>query len=132
MIVGGLGDIAFQVTANTVRTFDGLNWSSTAKYAVHDRHLKDDLLEFLGCEPEKISFKMQFLRSLGIDPAQEYEKLKKALQSGEIMIFTIGTKKIGKYRWVIKSLKNDIRNFDGFGRVIYSEVDVELQEYPKK
>ena len=47
-IVGTWGDIVFSVSRRQIKTFDGLKWDSGAKYATHDRHLKDPLLEITG------------------------------------------------------------------------------------
>lgn len=48
--IGSFGNLAFSVSDKTVKTFDGMSWKVSAKYATHDRHLKEDLLEFLGPE----------------------------------------------------------------------------------
>ena len=58
--IGSFGNLAFSVSDKTVKTFDGMSWKVSAKYATHDRHLKEDLLEFLGPEPGSISFSMKF------------------------------------------------------------------------
>ncbi|MCL1903743.1 MAG: phage tail protein [Oscillospiraceae bacterium] len=40
-IVGSLGDIVFSVSPKQVKTFDNMQWSSSMRYATHNRHLKD-------------------------------------------------------------------------------------------
>ena len=59
-VVGTWGDIVFSVSRRQIKTFDGLKWDSGAKYATHDRHLKEPLLEFTGTEVESMSFTMFF------------------------------------------------------------------------
>ena len=46
--IGSFGKLAFSVSEKTVRTFDEISWKVSAKYATHDRHIKRDVLEFLG------------------------------------------------------------------------------------
>ena len=44
--IGTLGDIAFTVSQNTVKTFKDLQIQSQVNYAKHTRHNKKPLLEF--------------------------------------------------------------------------------------
>ena len=68
MVIGSLGnDIIFEVSKSTVKTLNGLKWSSSANYAEIDRYLKDDLIEFQGCSLESITFSVQLNASLGIE-----------------------------------------------------------------
>ena len=78
--IGSLGSLVFSVSENTVRTFDELSWKVSAKYATHDRHIKRDVLEFLGPEPGTISFKMAFSVFHGTNPLNEIKKLKRNIR----------------------------------------------------
>ena len=44
--IGALGDIVFAVSTNTVKTFNDFKRTVSPKFASHNRHLKDTLLEF--------------------------------------------------------------------------------------
>lgn len=100
-IVGTWGDIVFSVSRRQIKTFDGLKWDSGAKYATHDRHLKEPLLEFTGTEVESMSFTMFFSAYLGVNPIQEISKLLKAMRRGEVRRLIIGPKAYGTGKWVI-------------------------------
>lgn len=39
-LIGSWGDFTFEVSRESVKTFTGLKWDSSVKYATHDRHLK--------------------------------------------------------------------------------------------
>ena len=65
--VGSFGDLVFSVSANTVRTFDSMSWDFSAKYTTHDRHIKADLLEYMGPEVDGISFSMFISVILGVN-----------------------------------------------------------------
>ena len=82
--IGSFGKLAFSVSEKTVRTFDEISWKVSAKYATHDRHIKRDVLEFLGPEPDTISFKMAFSVFHGTNPLNEIKKLNKMCSNGEV------------------------------------------------
>ena len=74
-MIGCLGDIAFTVSASVVRTLDNFQWSGSARYAAHQRHLGRGLLEFTGMDPDKISFDMTLSTQLGASPSREISKI---------------------------------------------------------
>lgn len=127
--IGALGEIVFSVSRNQVSTFDGLKWESSAKYATHDRHLKDVLLEFTGTDADRISFSMYFSVFLGIDPMTEIIKLLNAERSGEVMRLVIGSKAYGKNKWVIEKTSKDLERFDNEGNLLIAKVNVSLVAY---
>lgn len=128
-VIGTLGDIVFSVSRDEVKTFDGLKWDSSAKYATHERHLKNTLLEFTGTEADSISFNMQFSVFLGVNPMQEITKLLKAQRTGKIMRLVIGSKAFGRNKWVIEKLSKDLERFDNKGNLLSAKVSVSLREY---
>lgn len=127
--IGTLGDIVFSVSRKQVNTFDGLKWDSSAKYATHDRHLKDTLLEFVGTDADKISFSMYFSIFLGVDPMAEIVKLLNAERTGKVMRLVIGTKAYGKNKWVITGTSKDLERFDNKGNLLIAKVNVSLLAY---
>ena len=64
--IGSFGKLAFSVSEKTVRTFDEISWKVSAKYATHDRHIKRDVLEFLGPEPDTISVNYPLSKANGL------------------------------------------------------------------
>lgn len=128
-VIGTLGDIVFSVSRDEVKTFDGLKWDSSAKYATHERHLKNTLLEFTGTEADSISFNMQFSVFLGVNPMQEITKLLRAQRTGKIMRLVIGSKAFGRNKWVIEKLSKDLERFDNKGNLLSAKVSVSLREY---
>lgn len=128
-VVGTLGDIVFSVSRRKVKTFDGLKWESSAKYATHDRHLKDVLLEYTGTDADTISFTMFFSAFLGVNPMGEITKLLKAERSGKVMRLVIGNKAYGKNKWVITKTSKDLEKFDKRGNLLAAKVNVSLKAY---
>lgn len=130
--IGSLGNLVFSVSENTVRTFDELSWKVSSKYATHDRHIKRDVLEFLGPEPDAISFKMAFSVFHGVNPLNEVKKLNKMCHIGEISTLVLGGRKYGSYKWVITGISNTLNKYDNAGNCWAATADVTLKEYPKR
>lgn len=129
MVIGCLGDIVFQVSEATVRTLDNMTWSGSARYATHERHLTNALTEFVGLDPDRITFDILFSWELGTDPMDEIVKLWKIEREGRAVPLTIGTHGYGKYRWSIT--KHEMKPKAHFinGDVHTATVSVSLQEY---
>ena len=128
-IIGTLGDIVFSVSKKQVNTFEGLKWESSAKYAAHDRHMKETLIEFVGLDADKISFEMYFSVFLGINPIKEIVKLLTAEREGRGMRLVIGPKAYGKNKWVIEKTSKDLILFDNKGNLLVAKADVSLTHY---
>lgn len=128
-VIGCLGDIIFEASDATVRTLDNMTWSGSARYAVHDRHLTHALTEFVGLNPDKITFDITLSADLGVDPLTEVVKILNIERSGKAVPLTIGTKGYGKYRWTITKHEEKMKAFYRNGDVHTSTVSVSLQEY---
>lgn len=100
-VIGCLGDVVFEVSRETVRTIENIQWSSGAKWDEHDRHLGDPALEFVGREADEMSFDIYLSRTLGVDPMKEIVTLFSYERKGTLLSLVIGTHAYGKYRWVI-------------------------------
>lgn len=125
--IGALGDVIFSVSPNLVRTFNGFKRSASPKYASHNRHLKDTLLEFVGNDPDKISFSVTLSAYLGVDPQREESKLWAAQKQGKIMRLVLGKENFGN--WVISSLSSSYNYIDNKGNVFEIKVDLSLTAY---
>ncbi|MBE6012078.1 MAG: phage tail protein [Lachnospiraceae bacterium] len=131
-IIGSWGDIIFSVSPKEVNTFNGLKWDVGAKYASHERHLKDPLLEFTGAEIETMSFSMYFSVFLGINPLEEVTKVLKAVRNGNVNRLVIGTKAYGKNKWVMPKAAIDLERYDNKGNLLVAKVNVTLQSYAER
>ena len=130
--IGSFGDLVFSVSDKTVRTFDSMSWDFSADYATHDRHIKADLLEYIGPSIETISFSMVFSVFLGVNPLKEIRRLRNMVQSGYAQRLVIGGKVYGSYKWVMQKGTVDLRRFDRQGELWAATAKVTLKEYPKR
>ena len=129
MQIGCLGEIVFEVSSKTVKTFDKMQWSGSARYSEHQRHLTHALTEFTGLNPDTISFEMVLSVYLGVEPMGELIKLWDYERSGKSVSLVVGDKAYGKYRWVVKSHKTKMQTFDKRGNLTGATVSVDLLEY---
>lgn len=129
MVVGCLGDIVFQVSESTVETLKEVEWSGSARYAVHDRHLQNALTEFTGIDPDEIKFTITLTQQLNVDITGELVKIWTYERSGEAVPLVIGEKPYGKYRWNIVEHSAKYLYHDKAGNPTVAEVSLELQEY---
>jgi len=130
--IGSFGDLTFKVSDKFVRTFDGMSWDFSAKYATHDRHISEDLLEYMGPEIETISFSMVLSVFLGVDPMEQIEILQKMVRKGYAERLVIGGKVYGSYKWVMEKGSVELQKFDKHGNLWAAKVKVTLKEYPKR
>jgi len=129
MVIGCLGNIVFTVSEETVRTLDNMVWSGSARYAVHQRHMTHALTEFVGLDPDKITFDITLSAELGVNPNAEVTNIWIHERDGTALPLTLGSKAYGKYRWNIVSHKMKMQYFDRAGDVTNAVVSISLQEY---
>ena len=130
--IGTFGGLSFAVSSNKVSTFDDLKWDTSAAYATHDRHLQPDLLEFLGPDPEQITFKMKFSVFLGVNPLKSVNDLRRMVREGTAERLVIGGRVYGDYKWAITKGSSAMKTFDNRGNCWAAEVTVTLKEYGRR
>lgn len=130
--IGSFGDLTFKVSDRLVRTFDGMSWDFSAKYATHDRHIKADLLEYMGPNIETISFSMVLSVFLGVTPLKQIKKLRNMIRKGYARRLVIGGKVYGSYKWVMESGSVEMQRFDKKGNLWAAKIKITLKEYPKR
>lgn len=131
MVVGGLGEIVFQVSHKTVETLNNFKWSGSARWAIHQRHATHALTEYTGMDPDKITFDIYLSAFLGVSPIDELAKLWKYEREGTPVGLAIGSHGYGKYRWVVQNHSTSAETYDRDGNISSCTVSVELLEYLK-
>jgi phage protein U len=128
-LIGSLGDVVFEVSSESIRTFDALNIQLSAKYAQHDIHGRKGLLEFTGLDPAKLSFKIRLDAALGLMPKDELTALRGILEAGKAVPFVLDGEPQGWHLWVIESLSEEHKVLNNSGTLILAEVSLNLKEY---
>lgn len=125
--VGSLGDVQFVVSSKKVFSFKNFRRDSKARIAEHKLINDAPVLEFIAEDCEEISFKITLMQSLGIEPAEQAEKLRDMLRTGKVSCLVLGTSVIGNFS--IESLTETANAIDNHGRIIVSELDIRLKKY---
>ena len=132
MQVGYLGEIIFMVSDDTVETINNFMWSGSARYSTHQRHLTNALTEFVGLDPDKITFDILVSAYLGVNPMTEVNMIWKYERAGTAVPLTIGTKAYGKHKWSIIDHKMKMQTYNKAGDVTSATISLSLQEYLKR
>lgn len=127
--IGTLGDLVFEASTSTIRTFDDYKRNTKARIATHELIGRKPILEFLGPDVEEITFNMKFYVFFGVNPTEEVQKLRKSCSNGEVMNFILNNQPVGENKWLIESVGEAVTAWDNMGNIIRSSVDVTLKEY---
>lgn len=127
--IGCLGDIIFTVSSDKIETPNNIQWSGSVRYSIHERHLTHALTEYTGIDPDTISFDLFLSSYLGVHPMEELIKLWAYERDGTPLIFVVGDKLYGKYRWTIKNHEIKMKTYDKYGSITGASVSVSLLEY---
>ena len=125
--IGSFGETTFKVSSFEVRTFRDMVRTTKSRFAKHDLLLQKPQLEFLGQDLVEITFKIQLLKSLGIDVAYEADKLRWYCEKGGDYALVIGSEVIG--RFVVEQVKETLQIVSGNGEIIVEEMELTLREY---
>lgn len=128
MMIGSLGGIPFYTSMNESVLLSGLEWSSGARYAEHTRHNQTDMLEFVGNNPDKITFEIKLSAFLGVNPTKMLDRLTKLIRDHEAVKFVLGTMPIPGY-WVVTDLDRSLEYFHKDGTLLSADVKITLMEY---
>ena len=128
-MIGQLGDYEFEVSAQSVKTFDGLKISEGASWTEHKVLGRKGLLEFTGLNAGSLSLKISLNENLGADPLTEIAALREYMTEGAAVIFMLGDEVIGSDYWVIESLDEEYSEIGSKGQVKRIDLNLKLKEY---
>lgn len=103
MIVGSYGDVAFEVSQDTVRTVKGLKWSRGAAYSQHKVHGMTAVPEFTGYDSATITFEVQLSAFLGLNPLKELARLDEMRTSKKAYALAFGEDLYGTL-WMLQRM----------------------------
>lgn len=125
-VTGLLGTLPFVCSSNIVNTFKDVNRELTTKYARHDVIGRKPVLEWIGEEPDRISFKIRFDSSLNSPPETGLLLLKRMLDSHKAQRLLLGPRYMGKF--VLESISEERRFHTGLGVCQIAEATISLTE----
>lgn len=127
--IGSLGSlITFEVSDKKILTFKDLQVNASGSWSYHDIISKKPRSEFNGAELKDSSFSIVLSAEHGVKPRETMDKIVKAVESGQVMPFTLGGKVIGS-NWIIKSNSGMYDIVMNKGEVAKATVKITLEEY---
>lgn len=131
MMIGSLGSIPFYASVDESVLMSGLEWDTRARYAEHTRHRQTDMLEYVGQNPDQITFDIKLSAFLGVNPSRMLERFNTIIKQHEAVKFVLGTMPIPGY-WVMTDLKRQLEYFHKDGTLLSVDLTVTLQEYVER
>lgn len=125
-MIGTLGEAVFEVSIDRVFTFRDFSRSGSPRLEEHAVIGRKPTLEYVAPGLNEISFSIRLDRFLGVDPEKELEKIREAMEQGQIIPLIIGGKYLG--RWVITKADEKHSRHDGAGKIVVAEVSIALKE----
>lgn len=139
MIVGKFGkyltfEVFFNPTAEEGKqvkclTFEGLNRNVDNRTTDHARILRKPKVQFNGPELSKMTFTIKLSSTLGVNPRKMLQSLESCVRLGKIGYFIIGTKKIGKHKYIITNMSESWGHIIKNGKLVSANVDITMKEY---
>ena len=128
-MIGQLGDYEFEVSTESVRTFDGLKFNNSASYTEHKVLGRKGVLEYTGLNASTASLKISLNEYMGVDVLEEISAFYEYMNDGEALVFMLGGEVMGEDMWVIESLDEEYTEIDNQGRVRRADITLKLKEY---
>ena len=128
-MLGQLGDYEFEVSSDSVKTFDGLKFSNSASYTEHKVLGRKGVLEYTGLNASSASLKISLNEYLGVDVLEEISAFYEYMNEGTALIFMLGDEVMGEDMWVIESLDEEYTEIDNKGGVRKADITLKLKEY---
>lgn len=129
MAIGVLGPIIFNASTDKVQTFEEYNLEKSSRIAIHENLQNKPIVEFIGPGLDKITLKITWSIEGKINPSTEISKLEEKQEKGEVIIFFLGGKPVGKGKYLIENISKSSKRIDNKGNLLSISFNVNLIEY---
>ncbi len=126
MILGFLDDIIFSVSDSTVKTFQDMGRSTSARIEYHSPINGKPVAEFIGPDTQSITFSMDIREQMGVNVVGTMSKLRKKCEDGDICSLVLGISYFGD--WIIESVGESHKNHNKYGAIVSATVDVTIKD----
>jgi hypothetical protein len=119
----------FNVSRNNKYIMDGLAWSSTLNTESQEKLKSKPSTYIKGEALMPLSFTIPLRVELGHDVRKEIESWEAILSKQSPDLFILGSKQIGKNKWLLKSVSVSDTEIDGKGNLRKATLSLSLEEY---
>lgn len=127
MSIGVLGPVAFEVSADKVRTWHDARREGDARWATLEVFGDKPKNEFLGPGLDTITLSVRFDISRGVVPRDEIRQLRKQRDTGAVLQFTIGGELVGDF--VLRNISEEWQRVTSQGVLTAAVCTLKLEEY---
>ena len=110
-------------------TFEDFSREVKNRTTDHARILMKEKVQFGGPSLSTMTFTMHFSSSLGVNPRKMLIELESCVRLGKLGYFIIGTKKIGKHKYLITSMSESWGQIIKNGKLVSANVNITMKEY---
>lgn len=126
-VIGVLGPVVCEVTADRVRTWQEARRRAAARWATLDVYAVKPVREFIGPGLAQIGLTMRFDLERGVIPRDELRRLRDLMDTGAVNQFTVGGEFVGDF--TVENVEEEWRRFSRNGVLTTAVVAVTLEEY---
>lgn len=119
----------FNVSNNSRYTFDSLEWSGTLETEAQDKIKQKPSTYIKGEGLGSMSFDIPLRIGANLDVRAEIEAWEAIKAKGAADYFILGTKPLGKTKWLLKSVAVSDTEIDGKGRMLKASLKLSFDEY---
>lgn len=117
----------YSVSDEVVRTIKDLQWTNSARLGYHNVHLGETQVEFCGVDKASITYEMQLLKELGVDPMEELHTLLTYLRTGYEDYWILGDHRYGTGKWCIAKAVVTGKSHDPVGHLTAASVRITME-----
>ena len=129
-MIGTLGKkIVFEVSDDTVMTFQNMSREVSGRWANHEALGVKPKPEFLGPGNQTISLPITLSAALGVKPRAVLETVEAMVESGTAEYLVIGTKPVGKNPFRLTGSSETWDKVYSRGELAKATVTIALEEY---
>lgn len=129
-MIGSLGrNIIFEVSDETVLTFQGMTREIAGRWAKHEALGTKPKAEFLGPDSQKVSLPITLSATLGVKPRAVLEAVEAMVESGRAEYLIIGNKPVGRRPFALTASSETWGVVYNGGELAKANLTISLEEY---
>jgi phage protein U len=126
-MIGVLGPVTFEVSADKIRTWQEARRRAAARWATHNVYAGKPVKEFIGPGLAQIGLTVRFDLERGVVPRDELRQLRNLMDIGAVSQFTVGGELVGDF--TVENVEEEWRRFSRTGVLTTAIASLTLEEY---
>jgi len=119
----------FQVSSSRIYTISSLSWSGSLETESQEKLKSKPSTYIKGEALDTLSVEVVLRRDFKVDVRKEIEAWQAIKSKATPDYFILGTKPIGKNKWLLKSVGVSETQIDGKGNIVRAKLQLDFEEY---